>query len=75
MRVCVVDRRGRGYEGVKKVIVEIADTCPRCGGPRGQSYQYAFWENDEWHFVSRWDNPCGHQEKYADVIQEAEAVS
>lgn len=69
MKVTVVDRST--YWGTK--TIEIADTCPKCGGKRGEPYGYNFWEDGEWCWCNRWDNPCGHIDYYPDVIKEAEA--
>lgn len=51
--------------------VEISDNCPKCGGPRGEPYPHTFYECGQWYAVSRWDNPCGHVDKYKDVYFEA----
>ena len=53
--------------------VNIADTCPVCGGPRGKRYHHRFHETGEWYNVDRWDNPCGHVDKYRDVLKEAKS--
>jgi hypothetical protein len=53
------------------VEIEIGDTCPVCGGPRGEPYGYNFIEDDTPYFVHKWDNPCGHMDLYADVLVEA----
>jgi hypothetical protein len=50
--------------------VEIADTCPVCGGPRGKPYGHNFYEDGETYHVHRWDNPCGHVDLYKDVYFE-----
>jgi hypothetical protein len=57
------------------VQVEISDNCPVCGGPRGKLIGHNFHEDGESYFVHRWDNPCGHIDKYADVYREAKGVS
>lgn len=51
--------------------VEIDDMCPKCDGPRGEPYWYRFHENGEWYSVHRWNNPCGHIDKYRDVYFES----
>lgn len=53
------------------VVVEISDKCPICGELRGTPYNYHFCEDGEWFDVDRWDNPCGHIDKYANVWKEA----
>lgn len=51
--------------------VEIADECPQCGGPRGEPYAYHFCEDESWYTVDKWDNPCGHIDKYKACYFEA----
>ncbi|MBO6893424.1 MAG: hypothetical protein JJ866_15885 [Roseibium sp.] len=78
MQVTVVDRVlqdllwGNGYRSINQVIrtVEISDRCPVCGGPRGEPRLVRYCEDDEWYDVSRWENPCGHLDTYANVLQE-----
>jgi hypothetical protein len=53
------------------VTVEIADTCPQCGGPRGEPAPNHFRECGEWYTVDTWENPCGHMDRYPDVLREA----
>ena len=67
MIVTVVERHGWK---ISTSTIEIANTCPKCGGPRGKPYHYRFHEDGEWYSVNRWDNPCGHIDKYRDVLGE-----
>lgn len=77
MRVTVVDRRamdatwGSGPSRVVLRTVEISDTCPRCGRPRGEVRWERYCEDGEWYSVNRWQNPCGHSDSYASVLREA----
>lgn len=79
MTVTVIDRAaqtrawGYGLAGVSAFIrtVEIADACPTCGGPRGEPRLVSYHEDGEGYAVSRWENPCGHRDHYADVLAEA----
>ncbi len=71
MIVIVMDRKSPWYPRTR--TVEIADTCPACGGPRGSIYGHNFWEDDQSFFVNRWDNPCGHVDHYPTVLKEAAA--
>ena len=78
MRVTVVDRRAMacawGHPGLYRVIlhtVEISDRCPVCGGPRGEPRNVPYCEDGEHYSASRWDNPCGHMDRYEDVLREA----
>jgi hypothetical protein len=76
MTARVVDRSGWGHCGPYPVIraVTIDATCPKCGGPRGRPYPYRFHEDGDWLTCDRWDNPCGHIDKYDDVLAEVEAA-
>lgn len=74
MLVRVLDHSGRGsnrrYSQV--VTVEIADACPVCGSPRGRPRPYRGSGNGEPYEVDVWDNPCGHVDQYATVLNEVE---
>lgn len=65
---------GNGWVYHPKTI-EIGDNCPVCGGKRGQPYNYHFCEDGEWFDVDKWDNPCGHLDKYAKVYHESKQLS
>ena len=52
------------------ITVEIADTCPVCGGSRGKPHRKQYCEDGEWYTVDTWTNPCGHLDRYPDVIRE-----
>ena len=73
MIVTVVDRSGWGTSGAYPAFqtVKIADACPECGGPRGKPYNYNFSEDGGFYSCYKWDNPCGHVDKYGDVLNEA----
>ncbi|WP_406168989.1 hypothetical protein [Streptomyces sp. NBC_00996] len=78
MTVRVCDRgTGPSYVGVTIRTVTVPAVCPVCGGPRGvdslRSEQLP--EDGEWYTVSRWENPCGHVDLYADVLREARAYA
>lgn len=60
-----------GSWGGRPVTVKIADTCPVCGGPRGELRWQTFCEDGEWFTVNVWTNACGHVDKYTDVLKEA----
>jgi hypothetical protein len=51
--------------------VTIADTCPTCGGPRGEPRNLNQCDDGEFYSVDVWDNPCGHIDTYASVAKEA----
>ena len=81
MRVTVNDRaadaRNWGHGAPRPVLrtVEIADTCPRCGGPRGGVRGYNGVDDGDHYHVSVWNNPCGHIDYYEAVLAEAEALA
>lgn len=54
--------------------IKISATCPRCGGKRGDPYPHRFYEDGEWFTVDRWDNPCGHIDKYFAAYKEAKHI-
>ncbi|MGA5202711.1 zinc finger domain-containing protein [Streptomyces variegatus] len=64
---------GPGYSGVGIVTVSIVPTCPVCGGPRGFDAVKAdpFMRDGETFVRDRWANPCGHQDRYDLVLDEA----
>ena len=78
MKVTVVDRaeasRNWGRSSFIRLpikTVEMADTCPVCGGPRGEPRGFNFYESGETYWVNVWDNRCGHRDSYRDVLKEA----
>lgn len=52
------------------VEVKIAETCPKCGGKRGEPRGYNFVEDGQAFHVNKWDNPCGHIDFYENVLIE-----
>lgn len=79
MRVTVRDRATEsaawGSPGLFAPIVrtvDIADRCPRCGGPRGEPVRRPFYEDGVAFAVDCWVNPCGHVDSYAAVLQEGD---
>jgi hypothetical protein len=78
MIVTVVDRAATeaqwGHPGPFTVItetVEIDDTCPICGGPRGEPELKPFCEDGHHYSAHCWTNPCGHLDRYESVLREA----
>jgi hypothetical protein len=49
--------------------VTINDNC-HCGAKRGDPYSYRFCDDGEWFDVQKWDNACGHIDKYKDCYHE-----
>jgi hypothetical protein len=68
--VKVMDRTRKSADDYLRTI-EIANTCPSCGGPRGKPFQRTIYEHGRPYTVSEWDNPCGHVDTYRDVLAEA----
>lgn len=74
MKVTIMYRNSWYVKGgwiAHPLTVEISDNCPACGGPRGIPYWHRFYETGDWHSVNRWDNPCGHIDKYKAAFEEA----
>lgn len=63
--------RGSGPTSPCVRVVRIAATCP-CGGPRGEARHIPQHDDGASYWVDVWENPCGHLDRYADVLQEAE---
>jgi hypothetical protein len=74
MQVTVVDRRGSDGWRFEIKTIQIADTCPKCGGPRGTPTLRPYCEDGYHYGVDNWVNPCGHQDLYADVLNESEEM-
>lgn len=70
MYVIVMERTRDGWP-IGPRAIQISDKCPVCGGPRGEPVDKRFCEDGEWYSVNTWTNPCGHVDKYADVLREA----
>lgn len=59
------------HEGMRSITVEIADTCPVCGGPRGNKFKTYSFDGSLELYCDGWRNPCGHIDKYYQVRKEA----
>jgi len=55
--------------------IRIGSKCPVCNGLRGKPYEYRFCDDGEWFTVDKWDNPCGHLDKYGDVYKESKKIT
>ena len=80
MTVRVADRaamdRQWGRPGLLTAVVRtvtIAAVCPVCGGPRGTPTPQDRCEDGDPFTVDTWVNPCGHVDRYADVLAEGGA--
>lgn len=81
MIVTVTDRKAMsaawGSPGLFRVLtktIEIADTCPKCGGPRGEPKRVGYCEDGVHYTVHNWTNPCDHVDMYEAVLAEATNV-
>ena len=75
IRVRALENWGSGPFTPELCTVDISDTCPTCGGPRGEVRGMNQYEDGVYYHVNVWDNPCGHIDLYADVAREAGLVS
>lgn len=60
---------GRGGPIVRKVVIPAI--CPQCGGPRGKVRGMNGCDDGDYYHVNVWDNPCGHNDWYHNVLVEA----
>lgn len=59
------------HQGIHKIKVKLNWSCPICGKPRGPIKQVRSWDGSLWMICDGWDNPCGHVDRYVNVIGEA----
>lgn len=55
--------------------VTISNTCPVCGGERGEPRNLNQCDDGAHYSVDIWTNPCGHVDYYAAVVEEARALA
>lgn len=55
--------------------VTISDRCPECGGPRGEPQGVNRCDDGAYFWVQEWANPCGHVDRYEDVVKEADEIA
>ncbi|MFJ2882377.1 hypothetical protein ACIQGT_14340 [Streptomyces sp. NPDC093108] len=70
VRIPYADRATR-TTGV--ITVTVAARCPVCGGPRGWNTVRPYTATTAEHTIVHdcWTNPCGHQDRYPDVLTES----
>lgn len=56
---------------INTTTVALEWECPVCGEPRGEVHGGHSYDGSLPVVVSTWENPCGHIDKYSDVLQEA----
>ena len=66
---------GSGFTGPCVRRVRIAANCPACGGPRGPRRNLNQCDDGAFYSTDIWDNPCGHLDRYASVVDEAELLA
>lgn len=72
MTVRVADRRTSPVGHATVRTVTIAAVCPTCAAPRGVPANHNFHDDGEWLSCDKWENPCGHVDRYDAVLVEAE---
>ena len=80
MTVTVRDRSAEapwGYGPTNPVIrdITISAFCPIDGERRGVPAKQRYHDDGVDYWVDNWQNPCGHTDLYADVINEARAMA
>ncbi len=62
------------HEGFQPCVrrIRISAFCPKCGQPRGKVFSHNMRSYDGSRYVicDGWENPCGHIDKYEDVVNE-----
>lgn len=59
------------HDGWASVRVPLLWVCPRCGGPRGETFRTLSFDGSRRLACDGWTNPCGHVDLYASVRREA----
>ena len=80
MTVTVRDRSAEAPWGVGLTDpvtrkITISAFCPLDGQRRGEPRGPNWCDAGAYYLVQVWDNPCGHTDTYADVINEAAAMA
>lgn len=68
MKVTIPSRAN--HNGLSAMTIEIPDTCPKCGGLRGEVFDTISYDGSRRLAVSGWLNPCGHIDGYSAVREE-----
>lgn len=59
------------HQGIYTVRVKLKWVCPVCGKPRGEPRPVRHWNGKHVIECQFWTNPCGHEEDFQTVRQEA----
>jgi len=73
MTVSVLDRStwGTSFPYPMQREVNISKNCPCCDGERGKPKLTRQYDNGDYRYIHTWRNPCGHIDKYSEVLKEA----
>jgi hypothetical protein len=76
MTVTVRDRAsehpwGSGFTTPITKTVTISAFCRICGSRRGQPRGLNSCDDGAFYWIQVWENPCGHLDRYVDVLKEA----
>lgn len=59
------------HQGYFGGMIVLEWHCPKCGGPRGEVFKTRSYDGSRILDCDGWVNPCGHIDKYADMVAEA----
>jgi hypothetical protein len=59
------------HEGFYRYSVRLYWVCPVCGEPRGEIFDALSYDGSRRLPCHSWNNPCGHQDKYFRLRDEA----
>ena len=59
------------HGGLALTAARVNWTCPKCGERRGEVFDTISYDGSRRLHCDGWRNPCGHIDKYSDVIAEA----
>ncbi len=59
------------HQGIYATTVKLLWRCPICGRYRGEIKKVKSYDGSAYVACDGWDNPCGHVDKYEDVLNEA----
>ena len=66
-RLTVTIPERQEHDGYHSMTVTLPWVCMYCGAPRGKPRKGVSYDGSRRLEVDRWDNPCGHVEKYHEV--------
>jgi hypothetical protein len=60
-----------GYDELYTPSIVAHWVCLQCGAQRGELHAARVYNGSHWRVVDAWHNPCGHVEKYDEVLASA----